>query len=335
MKKSFISAVILGVSMPVIALDPVGDEKGWSGFVNLGGGFGSIETNFLSEVQGFDLGDERVTDPGSPDDEDIALPSGGFEVGYNFDNGKTRVLLNNAVLDITNVELAFEVAVRHDFGNIGTMQLAGLTTAGSSIKAYQDPYQLGVSRQDTDMDSGGARFTWDKMFGSNFEVDAVFRDRNIDDENSGVSLGLTQPERDLLDRQGDIVRVEAGYLFELEGGKHQLRPFAAYLDYDLDGDAMSQDGFEVGVSHTYTSSKLVWKNNLSYASLDGDADNPIFGDANDADRYTIGTRLMFPGAFGWKNWMPSVAAFYHDEDSDVDFNDMSVWMVSGSLFRRF
>lgn len=168
MKKAFISAAILGVSMPVLALDPVGDEKGWSGFVNPGGGFGSIETNLLSEVQGFDLGDERVTDPGSPDDEDIALPSGGFEVGYNFDNGKTRVLLNNAVLDITNVELAFQVAVRHDFGNIGTMQLAGLTTAGSSIKAYQDPYQVGVSRQDTDMDSGGARFTWDKMFGSNY-----------------------------------------------------------------------------------------------------------------------------------------------------------------------
>ncbi|MEP5764276.1 MAG: DUF2860 family protein [Halieaceae bacterium] len=335
MKKAVLALAISTLATPALALDPIGDESGWSGFINLGGGFGSIETNFLSEVAGFDLGNDRIDDAGSPDDEDIGLPAGGFKVAYTFDSKKTQVLLGNTVLEPLAAELAVQLAVRHDFDKIGNVQLAGISTAGASTKQWSDPYQVGVKRGDTDSDSGGVRLTWDNMFGSNFEVDAIFRDRNIDDEDSGIALGLTRAERDLLDRQGDVTRVEAGYTFSLEGGKHELRPRLAYLDYDLDGDAMSQDGFEVGIGYTYTSSKVKWINNLSYASLDGDKTNPVFGDSNDADRYAVSSRLMFPGAFGWKKWVPTVGAVYADEDSDVDFNDTSIWLVSASLYRRF
>ena len=335
MRKTLVGLAICSLATPALALEPVSDTAGWGGKVRLGAGAGSVETNFYSEILGFDLGDDKIDKLDSPDDDDIALPVAGFEVSYTFDSTKTAIVLNRVDLDPLAFESAVQLGVRHEFDSLGTMQISGLSTAGVSLKAYADPYQEGTGRKDTDLDSGGFRFVWDKMFGSNFEVDAVFRDRNVDDEDSGVDLGLTQAERKLLDRQGDVVNVSVGYVFNLEGGKHMIRPHASYLDYDLDGDAMSQDGFEVGVAYTYTGDKVKWANKLSYASLDGDKSNPIFNDTNDADRVIFASNLMFPGAFGWKKWVPAVTVAYADEDSDVDFNDSSLLMVSASLGRRF
>jgi hypothetical protein len=335
MKKTLIALAVSSLSLPALALDPVADEAGWSGSLGLGAGFGSIETNFVAETWGFDLGNDKINSQGSPDDEDIGLPVGRLKLGYTLQNKKTMLVAGSGQLDPLMGEFAFSFGVRHDFGNIGTMQLVGITTQGASTKVWADPYQLDVKRGDTDSDSGGGIFTWDKLFGSQFEVEATFRDRNVDDEDSGLALGLTQPERDLLDRNGDVNRFEVGYMFELEGGKHALRPYAAYVDYDLDGDAMSQDGFEVGLGYDYTASGAVWMNEIYYSSLDGDKDNPIFGDTNDADRYSISSSLKFPGAFGWEKWVPAVGVMYTDLDSDIDFNDASMWLVSATLVRRF
>jgi hypothetical protein len=335
MKKTLAALAMSSLALPAIALDPVADSAGWSGAVDLGAGVGSIETNFMAETWGFDLGNDKIGSFDSPDDEDISLPVGGLKIGYTLQNKKTMFVAGSEMLDALAGEFAFTLGVRHDFGNIGTMQIVGITTAGASTKTWADPYQVDTKRGDTDADSGGAIFTWDKILGSQFELEATVRDRNVDDEDSGISLGLTKAERDLLDRNGDVNRVEVGYTFALEGGKHALRPFAAYVDYDLDGDAMAQDGFELGLGYNYTTNSMVWKNEIAYTSLDGDKDNPIFGDANDADRYSIRSHLMFPGAFGWEKWMPTVGVMYTDLDSDVDFNDASMWLVSASLMRHF
>lgn len=335
MRKRLMAAILGSLVVPAYAIDPIGDQKGWSGHVNLGAGFGAIETNFLSEISGFDLGDEKIDALDSPDDDDIGIPALGFNVGYNFEGGKTRVQLSNIVVEPLDAGLFSQLALIHDFGHIGTMQIAGISNLSSRVKEYADPYQSNVKRDDTDADQGGGRFTWDKMFGSNFEIDVIARNKNIDDEDSGIDLGLSKAQRDLLDRQGDIMDVSIGYQFELEGGKHQLRPMVGYIDRDLDGDAMSQDGFTIGLDYTYMTSSLMWVNKLSFSDLDGDKDNPIFGDSNDADEFEVGTTLMFPGAFGLKHWMPTVGVAYSDIDSDVDFNDSSIWLIRATMFRRF
>jgi hypothetical protein len=45
--------------------------------------------------------------------------------------------------------------------------------------------------------------------------------------------------------------------------------------------------------------------------------------------------MKFPGMFGLKNWVPNFAATYAKNDSDIDFNDAQVWLVSVSMFRAF
>ena len=48
-----------------------------------------------------------------------------------------------------------------------------------------------------------------------------------------------------------------------------------------------------------------------------------------------GTQLFFPGAFGFKKWVPNLSALWGQEDSDIDFNKIDAWFVGASLFRRF
>lgn len=338
-KKTAIAAVVSAIAMPALALEPMPKEPGFSGFVNLGAGTGSVESNFLARVAGIDvdLGDDTIQDFGSPDDESITLPSANLNLGYTFSNRKTRVFLGSDLEDFLQFDRSTLLALRHDFDRIGSFQLAFLTSAYPGTEVWADPYLLDQKRKDTESSSSGGRITWDRIFGSNFELKATAREREIDDENSGADprLGLSTAERKLLDREGDISRLELGYKFVLGDGNHIVRPSAAYIDRDLDGDAMAQDGYELALSYAYLSSGLRWVNNVLYQSLEGDKVNPIFNDVNDEDVIGVASQMFFPGLFGFEKWEPNVSAIWAEGDSDIDFNDSKGWMISVGMFRTF
>lgn len=336
MFRQFAIAAFALAAVPALALDAM-PEPGWGGFINVGAATGSVESNMLASLSGInvDLSDDTIDNFGSPDDESITVPVANLNIGYTFESGKTRIFLGNDLADFVQFDQATLLALRHDVDGFGRFQLGLLSTAGITTEVYEDPYVLNAKRGDTERTMSGGRITWDQIMGTRFELQVETRKREIDEERSGEGLGLTDPERDLLDREGDVNRVDLGYLFNLADGKHFLRPSIAYVDRDLDGDAMSQDGYRLGLSHLYNSKRFRMANNLTYSSMDGDADNPIFGDAKDADEVFISSQLFFPGAFGWKNWMPRILVAWGEEDADIDFYDTKVWIVSASLFRTF
>jgi hypothetical protein len=98
---------------------------------------------------------------------------------------------------------------------------------------------------------------------------------------------------------------------------------------------MAQDGMAVGLEHSYLGDGFKWVTEVGYAALDADEENPIFNESNDVDRVTFSSRAFFPGAFGWKKWVPNVGVIFGNEDSDVDFNDTTTWMISAAALRRF
>lgn len=337
MNKTAIALIISSLAAPALALDPLPEQSGISGFVNLGAGGGSVESNFLARISGIDvdLGDDTIDSLDSPDDEDIAMAAFQFGVGYTFANRKTRISLGNHTADFLDFDRDTELALRHDFDRVGNIQLSFLNSSALQTEVWADPYAAGVKRKDTQFSSNGGSFAWDRIFGSNFELTAMVKDREIDDERSGESLNLGTEQRKLLDREGDVSRFEVAYLARLAGGEHMLRPSVAYIDRDLDGDAMAQDGYEIGLSYVYKRDDVRWVNRVSYASLDADEENPIFFEDNDADTYTIASQIFFPGLFGLKKWEPNLGVVYGESDSDIDFNDTSAWMFTASMFRRF
>jgi hypothetical protein len=339
MRKIAAAMVLTVMAVPTMALEKMPAEKGFSGFFNLGLSTGSIESNFLARVPGIDvdLGDDTIDDFGSPDDESITLPAVNLNLGYTFASGKTRVFLGSDMEDFLQFDRSTVLALRHDFDRVGRMQLAFLSSAYPGTEVWADPYLVGEKRKDTEFESSGGRFTWDQIFGSGAELKVTARERDIDDERSGEALGLSAAERKLLDREGDVSRLELGYkLFAGNNQQHIIRPSVAYIDRDLDGDAMSQDGYEIGLSWAYSNgNNFRWVNNVMYQSLDGDKENPIFDEVSDEDVIGIASQMFFPGAFGLEKWTPNVSAIWGESDNDIDFNDSKGWMISAGMFRRF
>lgn len=336
MKKLLILPIMAGLSMPSLALQPILDA-GFNGIVNLGGSTGEIETNFLAQIDGVnvDLGDPRIDSFDSPDSESLTMAVANFDVGYTLASGKTRFSVGNDFQDFIEFDRTTRIAVRHDFDSIGSMKLDGLAPPSLATKVYSDPYQTDVKRGTTDMEVSGARFTWDRIMQSNFEVILTYKNIDIEDEDSGKALGLSKRERGLLDRNGDVYRYEFAYKFTLNDS-NTLRPSITYIDRDLDGDAMSQDGAIIDLTHVYKSDSLVWASKVAYSDLSGDKRNPIFGDSNDADVYGISSIVSFPGSIGFLGkWTPNIGVSWADSDSDIDFNDSNIWMVSAALSRKF
>ena len=177
------------------------------------------------------------------------------------------------------------------------------------------------------------RHDFDSLGG--IELAANVRKVDIDHERSGESLGLSAADQKLLDREGDVTRIELGYAFNTMGDDLVVRPSAAYIDRDLDGKAMAQDGYELGVSFAYDAGNYTWLNRAAYQRLDGDKANPIFNEVNDANVYVLASELRIPDPFGWEKWFTTVGVSWAENQADIDFNKSSVAMFSAHIGRSF
>lgn len=333
MKKTLLAVAVATLVTPAWALDPLPQDAGFSGFVALGAAGGRVESNFLAEIANVDLSDDLIYTLDSPDDTDIITPVLQFNVGYTFANNKTRVHLGTAVESSLDFSTNSALAIRHDFDSIGNIELAALLPSAAPVEVWENPYATNQKRSSTEYTSSGARITWDKIFGTGLELIANAREIDVDTERSGE--GLDPAVQALLDREGDVTRVELGYMFVLGGGDQILRPSVAYIDRDLDGGAMTQDGYELGLSYIYKAKDFTWLNRAAYQSLDGDKVNPLFNKTNDADIYLLASEVRFPNPFGWDKWTITGGVQWADNDADIEFNQSSVLMAVGRIARSF
>lgn len=337
MKAVLTTIITLLVTNSAVALDNLGDP-GWSGYLNLGLGFGGVKNNTLHSISGFDieLGSQRIDDFGSPSTESLVLPMVAAEVGYTFGNGKTRLLLGNDFRDYVQFDRSTLFALRHDFDEIGAIQFAFLSTPFLNTKAFSDPYQTDVKRKSTDYNEDGLRLTWDRMLGTGFELKVSMTEVDLDSEQSGQGMGLSLADQALLDRNGDVLNAELGYLFSL-GKKHVLRPGIVYIDRDLDGEALASESIILQLSHLYSSpeSGIRVVTNFGIGSFESDMQNPIFLDKMDGERYSLTSTAFFAGAFGLKGWVPNAGFFYSHADANIDFYESKLWGVSAGIIRRF
>jgi hypothetical protein len=334
MKKLALSLAISAMAMSASAMEPMSPEAGFSGFLAAGAAGGQVESNFLAEIMTIDLANKDIYRYDSPDQTDIILPSFNYNLGYTFANKKTRVYAGIALENELEFSSNTVLAVRHDFDSLGNMELAGLLPGVAVVKVWENPYTLGQNRNATERTTNGGRLTWDKMFGTGLEFIANVRKIDIDRELSGQNLNLTASEQKLLDREGDLIRIELGYTFNATNDL-AVRPSAAYIKDDLDGDAMYQDGYEVGIKSVYDAGAYTWVNRAAYQKLDGDKVNPIFIKTNDADVYLLASEVRVPDPFGWEQWFTTVGVQWADNQADIDFNKSSVVMFQARIGRNF
>lgn len=315
------------------------DKGGFSGYLNVGAGGVSVKSNMLASIINgkVNVGNKTVNnlseDPNNS--EGGAIPAFNFELSYTFEDTRTQLFLGNLLENYAAFDMSTLAGVRQDVGTAGLIG-ASLQSTSVDTQVWSDPYLTNAKRNDTDRTGQGFRVFWQQFMSSGLEVRYTATEVDIDKERSGESLALSDAQRRLLDRNGDVSRFDMLYEFSSSDERHLITPALAYIDNGLDGDAMANDGGQVSINYIYKANDR-WRYifNASYGEYDFDAANPIYAIDDSTTDYGISGTVFYTEPFGWKDWSFNTTAGWYEEDHDIDFYDSSVGVVVFGMFRKF
>ena len=322
------------------AIPEIPTVTGWSGHIGLGAGAGSSESNMLASISSIDLGDERVSGlDQSPDDEDIVLPTLPFEAAYTLADSGTQLFIGSR--QARHFSLDVDTTIYVQFGarqSVGEVGVVAFSYVASTIATdvWKDPYLVDEERGDTERTSKGVQIEWGNIFGTPLEFYWSSREIEIDDERSGQDgeMNLTSDQQRALRRSGEVYRVELNYDWQIND-RHSLVPGIGYIDEDLDGSAMAQDGLLLQLEHVYDRDRWSLVSKVYVQDLESDTSNPIYGDSNDVETIGGSVTAYYKRPFGLENWTANAGVLYYEGDSNNDFYDSSLSLFSLGMLYRF
>lgn len=320
------------------AIEPIPQEAGWSGHVNVGAAYFEVETNMVAGVDAvsIDTGKSVINSlSDAPESESFGMPHVNLNIKYTFST-QTQLFIGSSIEDIVQFDTASIAGVRQQFSDRSILEFSLVSTPiFSPVQVWQDPYVVGVERQQTDRISRGGRIDYANILGSGFGVQYTQRKTELDDELSGTTqLGLTSAQAQLLDREGDVKRLVAYYRFP-PIGRNIVEVRLSQGSNDLDGEAMAGDGNQLQVTHVYLGERFTTASNIFIGQKDFDVVNPVFGVTREDDRIGLGIVLIDKKFFGSKEWVGQATAVWADLDSNIDFYKGTSTMVSVGAQYRF
>jgi hypothetical protein len=283
------------------AREPIPDDSGFSGYINLGLGGLKVKNNMVAGNSTSDISKKNITSlTSSPSSEDVAVPLISGEVLYTFAQSRTQLFLGNRVGDLLRYDFNTGVGVRQEVGNIGTMALSYIFTPNTG-EVWADPYVVNMDRVKTDIDANGVRFEWENILNSKLFLQYTYRKLEVDHERSGTFLGLSLAERESLDRDSDYHNIQIAYNFELNDN-HYLIPSARYVKNDAEGSAMEFDRYIARLTHRYQGERFNFITDIEFGKQDYDGTNPIYGTTQDDDILGASFTDIYKNPWGWTDW---------------------------------
>jgi hypothetical protein len=205
------------------ALEPIPKESGFGGFIRPGVSYLNYKSNMVASFLGYDLSEKKINSlDDSPDSESTGLVLVPFSLQYTFASTRTQLFLGTDLTDLIRFDLTQQLGVKQEIGKLGILQ-GGILFSSIPAKVWKDPYVVDKNRKDTNRTSNGMRLAWDRIGGSQLQLQYTYRKIDISSEKSGDFLGLTGAEKNLLKRDGDRHVGEAVYRFRF-AKKHTLNP---------------------------------------------------------------------------------------------------------------
>ncbi len=326
---------------PVAAVDRIPETSGFSGFVIFGPSYWNVSSNLF--VRGApivldDVGDAQIASifdaPSSNSSPGVVA---GGELNYTFSSTRTQLFVGNRLEDLLRLDMVVGLGVRQEIGTAGILAASVLMTP-LEVEVWADPYVEGEDRQATGLDFPGFRLRWSRIFGTGLELTVTDRFYKFDDDSSGDWLiaenRLDPAQQSLLDRDGDILRIQASYRFGAK--RHRFEPAVRWVDDDHDGAAMANTGHSLRLTYLYRSPKMILVANLVYDVREAKEINPIYDELMDIDRRAAALTAFFPV----KTYASSVLSVFvggefFRENANIEFYDMSVDMVmAGAIWRH-
>jgi len=328
-----LTVILRCITDAALAMEPIPDESGLSGYVRPGIGVAGFKDNMVAGVAFVDTGNERIDSLGCPNSETTVIPSLNMDIRYTFADTRTQIHLGNQLEDMLRLDRATLLGVRQEFTD-GGIAAAAFQFPGLPTRVWEDPYVTGIDREETDRDTGGMRFTWHRILGTRWQVEYGFRSIKIDEELSGrTQLGLSDAEAELLDREGKHHKIEVLHPFRVAEGQ-TLTPSVTVGRLDLDGDAMANDYWSLQITHTFRLPRWHVLSNIVAGRSKYDERNPVFGKKREDDRYGITVTGFYPEPFGLTGWNGLVSIGGLEQESNISFYDKQAVLANvGGIYR--
>ena len=318
-----------------LAVSPVPEQQGWSGYVMLGGGYTEVKSNTVAGNDLIDGGNETISSiDQKANTNHVTHFLGGTEIKYTLPN-RNQIFLGGSLEDRLTLDFANQLGWRKQTADSGIFQL-GVLFSGIPVEVWEDPYLAGEARKSTDRDSRGLRFEWGRIMGSSFDLLMQVRDNDIDNELSGSdpSLDCDRVCQQLLDRDGNQYSARIHYTFNFQGG-HFLRPQLRLRREDRDGDAIARDAWAMQLSYSYMRPGLVLVANALYGESAYDEKNPLYGKRQDANTVALDATLLYSLPTHSRRWQLTGGAFWSESESDIRFHDNKLNQVFVGVIYNF
>ena len=323
----------------VAAQDHIPETSGFSGFVLGSVANVNVASSLLARGAPFmdDVGSARIE---SIFDAPSSISSPGVpvtgEINYTFASTRTQVFFGNRLEDLLRLDVVFGLGVRQQIGAAGILAVSYMITP-LDLESWADPYVEGEDRRATELDLPGFRIRWGEIFETGLELTVTDRFYTYQNESSGdwlIDQGRLDPEQQsLLDREGDILKIQALYRFKVK--RHRFEPAIQWEDDYHRGAAIANTGYRLKLTYVYVSPKVIIDANLIYGVRKAKETNPIYGELLDADRMGAAFMAFFPV----KRYTSSVlnvlvGGEVFRENANIDFYDSSINMVMVGLVWR-
>lgn len=329
-----LSALILAVwASPSLALEPIPKQDGFSGVIGAGANYFNFESNDIAKIAGIEVSDaRRGALSEEPDSESSVLPALNIDLRYTLGGSQTQFFLANTLFDLVKLDSFAELGVRQQFSDRSILSV-GVVFSGL-VEVYSDPYLAGADRRETDRTATGLRLVYDKIMGSGFGIEAMFRKIDIDEERSGASLALTPAQRALLDRNADESSVGVWYTFMIAEGQ-SFTPAVSFINYDSDGDAMNNQRFQIEATYALQSQVFDFALNAMFATASYDEANPVFNKEEEDTVYGVFAKVVYKNLLDVSGLDLVGRAGYEMKDADIDFLNSQATLAGASLQYRF
>ncbi|CAH0993043.1 hypothetical protein SIN8267_03182 [Sinobacterium norvegicum] len=331
-----ITIAVTLLPLSVYALEPLPKETGTSGYLIVGAGAVSMQTNTIAGTRFNEIADSSIDDLGAASSTSYGQAILSGEVKYTWAETQTQVFVGNILEDRLRYDLKQQAGIRQQISTVGLFGVSA-TYSGLEINVWEDPFDTSGERSDTRRISNGYEVTWDRIFKSPFQISYESTEVDIQDESSGESLlsaDFTVEDQAMLDRNGRMDEIEVSVLLPLAKG-HLLVPQLVYTDDQRDGEAMSNQRVGAQLTYIYKNLPWTWVTNAQYSSAEYDQVNPVFDTSQDTVSYGFTSNLYYEEPFEMKDWKALLSIAYYEEDSDIDFYDSEVNSVNLGMMYFF
>ena len=309
---------------------PIADETGLSGEIMPMGAVISSRSNLaVSSDQ------KRIDSLYSLSSRETRVVGGALgRVDYTLVPRRLSLYAGTPRSALADGEIAIELGARYRLDRVGILTAGVIPLTVTDGEVWSDPFVAGALRDATDVDRRGLRLGLAGIAGTGLSVDYRLYRRDVDQERSGMALGLSPADRRRLARDGNEHRFDLNYRVAVTDNL-SLTPGLQYRRLDADGAA--NRGWLLRPQLSAQLDIARWQFSMTgYYGVDRyDARQPIYDEYRDGNEMGVVAGVRYAEPFGWSNWSVNAYGVWSERDSDIRFYDERTGLFAVGLGYRF